>query len=103
MRFFAALPLAAVLASSVCAEDAPKSATTAVVLKPQTECPIMAGSAINKNLFADVEGKRIYVCCKGCIAPIKADPKKIIADMTAKGIALEDAPVAPVSATAATK
>jgi hypothetical protein len=101
MRFLVAPALVAALSSTLCAEDATKSATTAVVLKPQTECPVMAGMAIKKNLFVDVEGKRIYICCKGCIAPIKADPKKIIADLTAKGIALEDAPVAPVSATAA--
>ena len=53
--------------------------------KSQTTCPVMGGK-INKALYADVEGYRIYVCCKGCIAPIKADPKKIIEKMKSEGI-----------------
>lgn len=45
--------------------------------KPQTTCPVM-GSKINKDLYVDHEGKRIYLCCKGCIAPVKEDPAKYI-------------------------
>ncbi len=53
--------------------------------KPQTTCPVMGGK-INKKLYADVEGVRIYVCCKGCIAAIRADPKKHIEKMKAEGV-----------------
>jgi hypothetical protein len=53
-------------------------------LKAQTKCPIMGG-AIDKKLYADVAGNRIYVCCKGCIAKIKEDPKKAIANLKAAG------------------
>ncbi len=59
--------------------------------KPQTVCPIMSGE-INKALYADVKGYRIYVCCKGCIDVIKADPKKVIKKMKADGIEIEKAP-----------
>lgn len=59
---------------------------------PQTTCPVMGGK-INKDLYVDIEGVRIYVCCKGCIAPIKADPKKFIEKMKAEGVELEKAPV----------
>lgn len=58
--------------------------------KPQTICPIM-GKKINKSVYVDVEGKRIYLCCKGCINAVKKDAKAIIAKMEADGIALEDA------------
>lgn len=44
---------------------------------PQTTCPVMGGK-INKKLYADVKGHRVYVCCAGCIKPIKADPDKYI-------------------------
>lgn len=44
-------------------------------LKPQTTCPVMGGR-INKDLYVDHDGKRIYVCCRGCIRPIKADFEK---------------------------
>ncbi len=59
--------------------------------KPQTTCPVMGGE-INKALYADVKGYRIYVCCKGCIDAIQSDPKKVIKQMKAKGIDLEKTP-----------
>ena len=57
----------------------------------QTTCPVMQGEKINPNLYADVNGKRIYACCPGCIAKIKADPGKYIQQMEADGIRLEKA------------
>ncbi|MBT3288548.1 MAG: hypothetical protein HN849_16405 [Victivallales bacterium] len=59
--------------------------------KAQTICPVME-KAINKELYADVEGKRIYVCCAGCIATIKKDPAKYIAKAQEGGVALEAVP-----------
>jgi YHS domain-containing protein len=60
----------------------------------QTECPVMGGK-INKDLFADVKGKRIYVCCSGCINIIKKSPEKYINEFAEKGIQLDDTPVEP--------
>jgi len=57
---------------------------------PQTECPVMGGK-INKSLYADVNGKRIYVCCKGCIAKVKAAPAKYIKQLEGKGVELDKA------------
>ena len=59
--------------------------------KPQTNCPVMGGK-VNPKQYADVNGYRIYVCCKPCIAKVKADPKKFIEQMKAKGIELEKTP-----------
>lgn len=59
--------------------------------KPQTVCPVMGGK-INKAQYADVEGVRIYVCCKGCIDVIKADPKKHIDQLKADGVEPEKTP-----------
>ncbi len=65
----------------------------------QTTCPVMGG-AIDKTLYVDHAGKRIYVCCKGCIATVKEDPEKIITTLEAAGVALEATPkVAPKKAT----
>ena len=74
---------------------APVSTNTAA--KAQTTCPVMAGNPINKNIFVDVEGKRIYVCCKGCIGAIKKNPAKYIKQMEAAGIVLEAAPAKPAA------
>lgn len=32
---------------------------------PQTICPVM-GNPINKNLYVDYKGKRVYFCCGPC-------------------------------------
>ena len=61
-------------------------------LKPQTTCPVMKGNKINKSLYVDAKGKRIYVCCQGCLVKVKADPEKYIKELEAEGIKLEDAP-----------
>ncbi len=58
---------------------------------PQATCPVMGG-AINKNLYVDVDGQRIYVCCGGCLAPIKQDPQKYIEKIKANGETVEKVP-----------
>jgi rhodanese-related sulfurtransferase len=60
----------------------------APALKPQETCPVMGGK-INKELFADVDGKRVYVCCAGCIQPIQADPAKFLKVLADRGEAVE--------------
>ncbi|MEE9369218.1 MAG: hypothetical protein V3V05_10230 [Pontiella sp.] len=59
--------------------------------KKQTTYPVMGGK-INKAQYADVQGKRIYVCCMGCIAKIKANPSKYIKQLEAEGIVLDKTP-----------
>ena len=64
---------------------------------PQTTCPVMKGSPVNKSLYVDAEGYRIYVCCGGCVRAVQADPAKYIAQLQAEGVELEKAPeAAPV-------
>ncbi|HUT25775.1 MAG TPA: thioredoxin family protein [Sumerlaeia bacterium] len=70
------------------AQKTPKEQKKRQALKPQTVCPIMDGR-INKKLYVDADGFRIYACCKGCIAKIKADPAKAVAQLKAKGQAPE--------------
>ncbi|OGV58932.1 MAG: hypothetical protein A2X49_02795 [Lentisphaerae bacterium GWF2_52_8] len=77
------------LMGSIFAEEAAKQKTQEK--KVQTECPVM-GKKINKSLFVDYDGKRIYVCCSGCIGTVKADPGKYIKEIEAKGIVLEATP-----------
>lgn len=69
------------------------SAPEATAVKAQTLCPVM-NRPINPKLYVDVEGKRIYVCCPGCIAAVKADPAKYIQALEAQGVTLEAAPAA---------
>jgi len=60
--------------------------------KPQTTCPVMEGKVVNSKLYVDVDGCRIYVCCGGCVAAVKADPAKYIAKMKADGVEIAKTP-----------
>jgi len=74
---------------------APKIAPAAVAVaagKEQTLCPVMEGKKINKNLFVDVDGKRVYVCCKYCQGVVKKDAAKYIKQIEDSGVTLEKAP-----------
>jgi YHS domain-containing protein len=66
------------------------AATNAVAVKAQTTCPVMGG-AVDKTKFVDYDGKRIYVCCGGCIAKIKKDPAKYVKQLEAEGVTLDKA------------
>ncbi len=60
----------------------------AAEVKAQATCPVMGG-AINKQLYVDHAGKRVYVCCQGCIAPVQKEPAKYIKALEADGVTLE--------------
>lgn len=58
----------------------------------QSTCPVTGEKLTNKKFFIDTKGKRIYACCPGCIAKIKADPDKYIKKLEDKGITIQKAP-----------
>jgi rhodanese-related sulfurtransferase/YHS domain-containing protein len=58
---------------------------------PQKTCPVMGGK-INKELYTDVKGKRVYVCCKGCIAKVEKNPEKYLAVLEKRGEEVADVP-----------
>lgn len=60
----------------------------AQAVKKQTTCPVMGGT-VNPKLYVDYEGKRIYVCCKGCLPEVKKDPAKYIAKLEGAGVTLD--------------
>lgn len=61
------------------------------VTTAQTVCPVMGGP-INKELYADVMGKRVYVCCAGCLEKIKQEPEMYIKKLEDSGVVLENTP-----------
>ena len=46
----------------------------------QTICPVMAGP-INKDIFVEYEGKKVYFCCPDCKEKFEAEPEKFIAKL----------------------
>ncbi len=63
------------------AEEANKAAATAMASNEQTTCPIMDGNKINKNVFVEYKGKKVYFCCAACKEPFEKDPEKYIAKL----------------------
>ena len=49
-------------------------------INEQTTCPIMGGP-INKDVFTEYKGKKVYFCCPGCEGKFEADPEKYIAKL----------------------
>lgn len=56
--------------------------------KAQATCPVMGGP-INREVFADHEGKRVYFCCPDCIEAFKKEPQKYLKKLQDDGVALE--------------
>lgn len=46
----------------------------------QKTCPVM-GNPINKDLFVEYNGKKVYFCCPACEEKFKAEPQKYIAKL----------------------
>ncbi|MCI5126596.1 MAG: YHS domain-containing protein [Candidatus Electrothrix sp. AR5] len=62
-----------------------------VFAAPQTKCPVMGGD-INKEIYADHEGKRVYFCCAACLPQFKENPEKYLAKLKEAGVELEAVP-----------
>ncbi|MCF8056659.1 MAG: hypothetical protein K9K37_08475 [Desulfocapsa sp.] len=50
----------------------------------QTTCPVMGGT-INKELYADHNGERVYFCCMMCPPEFAKDPEKYIKKLKEMG------------------
>jgi YHS domain-containing protein len=50
------------------------------VITEQKTCPVMGGP-INKNIFTEYKGKKVYFCCAGCEEKFKANPEQYIAKL----------------------
>ena len=59
---------------------APEVKDVAAAAGEQTECPIMGG-AIDKNLFVEYKGKKVYFCCAGCKDKFNEEPEKYLAKL----------------------
>jgi YHS domain-containing protein len=60
-------------------EEAKKTAAAAVEVE-QTMCPVLEAK-IDKNIFTEYKGKKVYFCCADCKAKFEAEPEKYIAKL----------------------
>ena len=59
--------------------------------KIQTTCPILGGE-IDKKLYVDYKGYRIYFCCKGCPEEFMKNPEKYMKILRDRGETPEKSP-----------
>jgi YHS domain-containing protein len=69
------------------AEKAEKAES--VEMKAQTHCPVMGGK-INKEVYTDIQGQRVYHCCAGCSKPLRENPDKYFQKAAAEGVIFEN-------------
>ncbi len=59
--------------------------------KTQAACPVL-GNKVNKDLYVDYKGQRIYFCCPQCIPVFQKDPEKYLQKMREQGVYPEPIP-----------
>jgi YHS domain-containing protein len=57
----------------------------------QELCPVL-GDKVDRSVYMDHEGRRVYFCCSACIARFTEAPARYMKEMEAKGISLERTP-----------
>jgi YHS domain-containing protein len=57
----------------------------------QTACPVMGGK-VDRSVYTDYQGKRIYFCCSGCVDDFKKNPERYMKQMEEQGVVLEATP-----------
>ena len=46
----------------------------------QKTCPVM-GRAIDKNIYTEYKGKKVYFCCSGCKEAFEKEPEKYLSKL----------------------
>lgn len=86
----AAVLLVALVALHGCKKSEPAQTTPAEMVEAakavvaeaieQKTCPIMGGP-INKDVFTEYKGKKVYFCCPGCEGKFADNPEEYIAKL----------------------
>lgn len=67
--------------SATAQETSAEAAGQVAATAEQKTCPVMEGNPINKAIFVEYKGKKVYFCCKACPEKFLADPEKYIAKL----------------------
>jgi len=58
-----------------------KETVVAAAETEQTTCPVMEGKPIDKDIFVEYQGKKVYFCCEPCKEKFNAEPEKYLAKL----------------------
>jgi len=62
------------------AESKNKAAAMVEQSAEQTNCPIM-GLAVDKSVYTEYKGKKVYFCCAGCIDKFRENPERYVSKL----------------------
>jgi len=65
---------------SGCKKKTEPAASTPAGTIEQTICPVMAGP-IDKNIFVEYQGKKVYFCCEECKGKFEQEPEKYLSKL----------------------
>lgn len=68
-----------IIANSFAHED--NSGSVVSEKTTQTTCPVLAGNPIDKNIYTDYKGKRVYFCCNSCKSAFIKEPEKYLSNL----------------------
>jgi len=57
--------------------EAQPAAPAVAAAVEQTICPVMGGP-VNKDIFVEYQGKKVYFCCPSCKADFEKNPEKYL-------------------------
>jgi YHS domain-containing protein len=80
MVLFAAVTAICLVAFYGCSKAESSPPVSDLGLQQKT-CPVMVGTPINKNIYTDYKGKRVYFCCPSCKTTFRKDPEKYIGNL----------------------
>ena len=74
------IPIGFVAGCKKKSEPAQQSETQEVAVAEieQTICPVMEGNKINKDIFTEYKGKKVYFCCPGCKEKFHQNPESYL-------------------------
>ena len=64
----------------------------AAEMKEQTVCPV-SGKPIDKSVYSDHDGKRVYFCCTDCQKQFEKNPEAMMMKMKSDGVMLASTPM----------
>ena len=83
---FAGLLLVGLILANGCKKSEPTESSAPAIPEvaaaaiEQTMCPVMDG-AINKDIFTEYKGTKVYFCCPGCKEKFEQSPEQYVAKL----------------------
>lgn len=71
--------------SAVAPIELPDSPSQDEAAPSQEVCPVMGGK-VNRAIYTDYKGKRVYFCCPPCVKAFNSDPEKYLKLLEEQGI-----------------